>query len=177
MKLSVDQILRKAAAAAQNKHWAEAEQLYRMVLAQFPANQRAQEGLKSLAAIPPMRDMQAIFALCNQGSLEEAIVKASDLLATYPNSVDLHNITGIACARLGRIENAVASFNNVLRLAPDYADAYNNRAAALLDLGRPDEALASLDNALRFSPDHADAHYNRGNALKELKRLDEAVAS
>ena len=50
MPLSVDIALRKAQSRAKNGDLASAEAIYKEILAKFPKNRRAIEGLKSLTA-------------------------------------------------------------------------------------------------------------------------------
>jgi protein O-GlcNAc transferase len=181
MKINVDQSLRKAQSAARKGEAAEAERLYREILAMFPSNKRALDGLRDLAA-PKLggaydRGMQAVLALYDQGRLGEAYDHAVLLTQSWPNEADLHNVAGAAAAGTGRWVEALASYDRAVALRPDHGDVHGNRAVALLRLQRFDEALASCDRAIALQPHAAGAHSNRGLVLRQLGRPDEALVS
>src|SRR5581483_10662061 len=96
----------------------------------------------------------------NEGKLNEVIEYATVFTQTYPESVVIYNISGVANAALLRFDEALASYDKAIQLRPDFAVAHYNRGNALSDLKRPDEAVASYDKAIRIRPDHAEAHNN-----------------
>jgi predicted O-linked N-acetylglucosamine transferase (SPINDLY family) len=166
---------------AGNGQTAEAEQSYRDILALFPSNKRALDGLKALQnskpAASPNQDIQYLIDLYNQGKLKYAADCAAQLIHRYPHIALIYNIAGVANLGLRRLEEALANFDGAIRLKPDYADAHYNRGVVLAGLKRLEEALAAYDEAIRLKPDHAMAYNNRANALADLKRPDEALAS
>ena len=179
MKPSIDQLLRKAASLSARRQDAEAAEIYRAILARFPANRKAQDGLAALAprpSEPSDGEVQQLLALYRQGRLGDVIALAAALITVHPGSVFLHNIAGAAQAGAGQIEAAVASYDAAIALKPDFAAAYSNRGLALLELQRFDDALASLDRAISLDPGDAETHSNRGSALQKMGRADDALA-
>jgi len=181
MKLNVDQILRKAQSAARKGDIEEAGQLYREILAVFPGNRRALDGLGMLGAPKPggshEQGLRAALALYDQGRLQEMLDHVRLLIEGYPSQPDLYNLAGVACSGLGRPAEALEIYDSAIALNPRDADLHTNRAIALEQLGRPEEALDSCDAALALQPSSAGTHLIRGMALRRLRRLGEAAAS
>ena len=153
----------QAIAAHRNGKLAEAETLYRRVLA---ANSRDFDALHMLGIVCAQR-----------GQFAEA-----EKLLRAANAVDpgvppcLHN-HGNVLGRLDRYEEAIASYRKALAIAPNYAPIYSDLGNAQSALGRYDEALVSHDMAVKLDPRSAQAHYNRGVTLFKLARPDAALAS
>ena len=181
MKQSVDQSLRKAASLSAGGRGAEAEAIYRDVLERFPANKRALDGLRALAAPQDpaayAREVETVLSFYEQGRLHEALNQLDGLIERYPSEPDLHNLAGAALSGTGQLDRAVEAYDRAVALKPDYAEVHANRASALIGLARYDEALASCDRAIKILPGNAQAHSNRGIALKWLGNSGEAVAA
>lgn len=191
------ELFSRAAAAASAGNFAEADRLYRAVLAAHP---RQPEALHSLSVVRYQR-----------GRHDEALSLIDRLLKHYPDFAEAHYSRGTMLQNLGRFEPALASFDRALAVTPDYREALQNRGIALSALKLFDEALASFDRVIaldrnsidgnlarayvlfelrRFAeslksydrvlalqPGHVVAHNNRGNTLRELGRHAEALAS
>ncbi len=153
----------RALALHQQGRLADAEAIYRQIIAASPAHF---DSLHLLGVILHQRGDHAAAA--------EQIGRALEI---DPHSAIALNNRGNALLELKRYEEALASYDRALALQPDYADALCNRGAALHELGRYDEALASCDRSIAAEPGAAEAHSNRANTLKELQRWEEAVAS
>ena len=175
---------------------AQAEQLYRQILAANPNQAQAwhllgvvaqQVGQPEVAiqhierAIELRGDAAEFYN--NLGEAYRAVGRAAQAVACYrlaltlePDFVGAHTNQGIALKDLGKLEEAIACHRQALAFQPDCAAAYNNLGNALIDRGSLDEAIASFGRALELSPDYALAHNNLGNALKDQGRLDEALA-
>jgi protein O-GlcNAc transferase len=153
----------QALALHQKGRLAEAEALYRNVLAQEPGNADALHLLGVLNA--------------QRGDPTTALSLIDQAIAVSPgNAVQLYN-RGNALRALGRIEDALASYDSALQIAPEHAGALTNRGAVLQDLGRHDDALASYNRALASHSHNPSLLYNRANAFRDLGRADEALAS
>jgi predicted O-linked N-acetylglucosamine transferase (SPINDLY family) len=142
---------------------AEAETIYRQVLAEAPDHADALHLLGVVA-------LQA-------GQAELAIDLIGRAVAIEPRAADYHVHLGEAYRRLGRWEDAVASLRRSVELRPDDAAAYNNLGVTLDQAGRSDEAIAAYQRALAIAPDDAWTHANLGNAWNSEGRLDEALAA
>ncbi|HZT51679.1 MAG TPA: tetratricopeptide repeat protein [Stellaceae bacterium] len=155
--------LRKALALQQQGALAEAEALYKSVLARQPGNFDALHLMGVLEL--QRRRPDAAAALIGRA------------LAVNPKSAAAHGNLGNALSGLRRYEEAVASYDRALALRPDFAEAFNNRGNALDSLRRHEAALASYDRALALRPDFADALSNRASVLMSLRRFEEAAAA
>ena len=142
---------------------AEAEQLYRQILAAQPDHS---DSLHLLSVISYQR-----------GDYAQALGQINLALDINPENSLAWNQRGLALQRLKRFEEALASYDRALAVWPDHAEALCNRGAALHELMRFEEALASCDRALALRPHYAEAFCYRGAALRRLKRLEEALAS
>lgn len=142
---------------------AEAEALYRRVLAADPAHADALHMMGLLA-------LQA-------GRAEEAVRLIAPVARRFPNTPELQSNLGNALRALGRLEEADASYRRALALRPDFVEALNNRATVLDALGRADEAEPLLGEALRLRPDYVEAWNNLGGVRRSQGRLADAAAS
>jgi tetratricopeptide (TPR) repeat protein len=92
-----------------------------------------------------------------------------------PESVELHNVLGIARAADGRLDEAVAEFSRALDLEPDSAPTHWHLGAALASQGRREEALGHLERSVQLDPRNSRVHHDLGVMLAFDGRLDEAA--
>ena len=188
--------LSRAVAAHQSGNLAEAESLYKLVLAaqkdQFHAlhllgvlefqRGRHEEACRliSLSLKINKRNAEAFFnyarVLNAIGRYEEALASCGKALAINPQSIEALTQCGNTLRNLKRREEALASYDRALTIKPDFAVALTNRGNVLNELNRRDEALASYDKALALNPNYAAALNGRGVSLLVLLRPDEALA-
>ncbi len=191
------QLLQRALASHQQGRLAEAEALYREILARDPEHFDAlhlsgviayQQGRYDAAvesigrALMRERTQAAPYSnlgltLLAQGRHEAALACFVQALALQPDQAGSHNNRGNALRGLKRNQEALACYDRALALQPDFALAHSNRGNILQDLQRHEDALAGYDAALGLQPNYAEAHNNRAHALRRLNRLDEALAS
>ena len=185
-KLSVDRALRKAKSHERNGQMDEAVKLYHSVLAVFPSNTRAKQGLAKLSQPKPGtlagknpsdETLNQLIALYNKGQIRTVTQECDRLTKEFPQSFLLWNLLGAANNAQGKLEEAIAAHNKALLIKPDFAEAHNNIGAAFQSQGKFEEASAAYNKALLIKPDYARAHYNLGITLQELGRLEEAVES
>jgi protein O-GlcNAc transferase len=189
-KMTIEQAFDAALQHHQAGRLAEAEAIYRGILAQLPDNADAMQLLGVLAsqvdaheqALELLRGAIAIapdFAEAhgNLGRSDEAIASYRRAIEIKPDFVDAHNNLGLALQGRGEFGAAVECYQRALALRPDFADAHNNLGDVLQNMERFDEAIGSFQRALWLRPDFVDAHNNLGNALQRRGRLDEAIAS
>jgi tetratricopeptide (TPR) repeat protein len=157
------QAFEQALAAHHAGELAEAERLYRAVLAAEPTHFGAAHMLGAVHL--QRRDFEAA---------ERQIRRAVQI---DPYAADALNNLGLALRHLERFEDAVDAYDRAIALRPNYPEAFCHRGNALRLLGRGDDALASYDRAVALRPGYADAFYNRGALLEEMERWDDAVAS
>lgn len=176
---------------------AEAERIYRQLLAEAPQNTEvlqllgtlcAQQGRNGEAAnllrqaiaqdagsAPPFVVLGNVLAA--QGRVADALANYDRAISIDPGCMQAFDGKGTALYVLRRYEEALASYDAAVALHPGFAEAFNNRGYALSQLKRPAEALASCDQALRINPRFAEALNNRGNILQGTGRYEEALAS
>ena len=153
----------KAVAAHRQGRLAEAEALYRGVLARHPA---------SFDALHMLGVIQA-----QQRNYPEAIALLSRALEVRPGDAAAHCNLGKALRGAGQPRDAVASYDRALGIDPANPDALCNRGHALRDLAEWDAAVAAYDATLQILPGQIEALYHRADALARLGRLDDAVAA
>jgi tetratricopeptide (TPR) repeat protein len=140
---------------------AEAEQLYRSVLAKDRGDFGALHGL-------------GIMHL-QQGKPAEGARLIRKALARNPASVEAQGNLGNALGALRRYDEALACFERALALRPGIAETHNNLGTILWKLGRHAEALGHYETAIGVNPNYAEAHNNLGLALKDFNRFEEAL--
>src|SRR5580700_6371423 len=129
---------------------AEAEALYRQVIAREPHNAQALLFLGVLAA--------------RRGDGKQALEAFDKILALGFVPPAIHYNRGVVLTGLNCFEEAVAAFDKELAIQPT-PDGWNNRGAALQSLELWPEALKSFDAALALKPDYAQVWVNRGAVL------------
>jgi len=159
----LQETLQRAVALHQSGRLAEAEDLYRTVLAAAPDNFDA---LHLCGVLKHQRGQSA-----------EALGLIARALATNSRSAAALSNHGIVLSALDRLDDAVASYDKAIAANPDYAEAFNNRGNALGVLRRLDDAIASYDRALALRPQYLEAQINRANCLRLLRRNEEALAA
>ncbi|MCC7372816.1 MAG: tetratricopeptide repeat protein [Chloroflexi bacterium] len=141
-------------------HFAEAEAIYRQILAADPTNAPA---------------LHLLGVLANQlGHAEASAALISQAIQIEPLAASYHSNLGVAYQSLGRREEALACYTRALDLKPDHVDALNNQAVLLQSLGQPEAALASFERSLKLRPNHAETLTNAAISLRVLGRLAEA---
>jgi predicted O-linked N-acetylglucosamine transferase (SPINDLY family) len=154
---------RQAVALHQQGRLADAESLYRQIIAADP---------KLFAPLYLLGVLRL-----QQGDSEEAVALLARALAINPNDPAAHTHYGMALVGQRRFAEAVPAFDHALALAPGAAAALMGRGAALRVLARHSEALRDYEAALAVDPSNADAWNGRGALLRAAGRIDEALDS
>ncbi|MGD9924732.1 MAG: tetratricopeptide repeat protein, partial [Pseudorhodoplanes sp.] len=189
--------LAQAFRAHQSGHRADAERMYRDVLAAEPRNDAALHLLGALLhqsgrsgeAISLIRQAVAIDPRnpdyhYNLGLILLQSDRAADAIAHLAKAVELkssyaeaHFELGNAYARLARWPEAAAQFRRLLALRPSDPAAQNNLALVLREQGLLDEAAALWERVATASSSFPLAQMNLGLVYKAMGRLEEAEAS
>ncbi len=159
--ISLRDLYAQAAALHQQGRLAEAEPLYRQVLAAAPADFASQHMLGVLKA--------------QQGRLDEARTMIEGAVKANPRHAGALVNYGNVLNLMRRFAEALDSYDRALAIAPD-ADTWTNRGNVLQTLARMPEALASYEQALRHNPNDIQALFGRGAILGEIGRTPEALA-
>jgi predicted O-linked N-acetylglucosamine transferase (SPINDLY family) len=159
--VSADKSFTDAVRNHQAGRLAEAEKLYRQVLATQPNHAEALHLLGVLAH--------------QSGRLDLAIECYQRSLTARPNQADLHNHLGNIRRSQGNLQEAAAAFQAAVRCEPKHIAALHNLANCLQESGALDEAIAFYRRALAAGPDHFDVLIHLGNALVAAGRPAEAI--
>jgi tetratricopeptide (TPR) repeat protein len=176
---------------------AEAEAIYRAILADQPAEPDALHLLGSIALGAGRIDEAAALieraatarpdlapfltslgkARRAQGRLGAAAEAFRRALALAPDSIAARVDLGMALEALGRPGEARTQFDAALAAAPGLAEQLNDAGVALRAQGRVADAVERYRQALAVRPDLAQAHSNLGATLRTLGDLEGAVAA
>jgi protein O-GlcNAc transferase len=193
--MTLEQVLGQAFQLQQAGRLAEAEGLYRQVLAEQPQHPEALHLLglvahqtgridlasdlirRSISFNPQVADFHVNLGivLASQGRHEEAAVACRQALALKPDSARAHYNLGIALGELHRTEESLAGFRQAVVCKPTMADAHHRIGMILLEMDRCEEAIAACREALAIDPNLAEALNTQGNALRKLGRDEEAL--
>lgn len=193
--MDLQSVYNQALAAQRAGQLAQAERLYREMLAHTPlpevlvnlgnvlaAQNRREEALSSFDRALTMRP--GLFeALFNRANLllelkrpEEALKSYDQVVGLRPDFVSGWNNRGTALRNLQRLDEALASFSRAAALAPSHINSLTNVAIVLWDQGRLEDALAAADRALNVEANSAEALYIKANIMRDMKRPQEALA-
>jgi predicted O-linked N-acetylglucosamine transferase (SPINDLY family) len=139
---------------------ADAERIYRQILAAAPDHVDALHLLGALAG--------------QSGHPEAAVELIRRAVALRPDIAEAHYNLGIELCNLDRVDEAIESYRRAVACRAEYADAHFNLARALKSLGRLDDSIESYRRALHVRPQWPQAWNNLGEALLAARRLEEA---
>jgi len=195
-RMTLQQQLESGLSHHQAGRLAEAERIYRSVLAQQPNHAGALNLLGVLASQAGKSDaavelLRRAIAICSTnalyysnlgkvlgdiGRLGESVDAYRQAIGLKPDLAEAHSNLGNALTQLGQLDEALASCRRAIQLKPDFAEAHNNLGNVLKDVGQLDETIASYRQAVRLKPDLAEAHNTLANALNAKGQIDEAIA-
>ena len=160
---SADELLREGMARHGRGELAQAERLYRRVLALRPGDGNALN-LLSVAAR-------------QRGAVAEALELSAQALAVQPESpVFLANRGGVL-AEAGRLAEAVTALRAALARRPGDAVALRNLGQALCALGDPAGALAPLRRAVEIAPQAPEPWLALAHAAREAGDAEAGAAA
>ncbi len=162
-RMSIEQVLGQALQLHRAGRLAEAEGLYRQVLAQQPQHPEALHLLGLVAQ--------------KTGRSELAADLMRRSISSKPQIAEFHVNLGVVLASQGRHDQAMAAFRQALALKPDSAEAHYNLGLALGELQRWEESLAAFGRAVAGKPGLAEAHHRMGRILLKMDRYEEAAAA
>lgn len=155
--------LQQAASLHSARRLAEAETLYKRILATRPDFAEVQ--------------IQCAVAQLGQGKQADAEALLRAVLKNRPNEPAAHYYLADSLSMRGQMEAAVASYRRALSLKPNHAAAHNNLGNALLLLGRLEEAEVAYGQALALNPNLPRTHNNLGLIRLRHGHLEEARAA
>ena len=141
---------------------AEAETIYREILATEPANERGGMHRLGLLTLWSGRQGEA------RGLIERAVA-ADEKDWKYVCAL------GLVLSALGHQDDAIAAFSRAGVLNPRAADVYAGWGTALQIKGDMPGAIRIYRRALELNPNHVETLNNLGNALSAEHKIDEAM--
>jgi tetratricopeptide (TPR) repeat protein/SAM-dependent methyltransferase len=191
----IEQVFAKAVDCHQRGQLAQAEGLYRQVLAAVPHHPdslnllgvlgmqtgRAELAVELIGKAIALNAKIADFhnnigeAFRRLGRLDQAIEHFAKAIDLEPAFIEAQQNLGDVLSAQGRLDEAAEIYSRILRLKPDFVAAHRGLSAVLRRQGRLDDAIEHLQQAVDFTPGSAQAHNDLGIALRERGRLDEAV--
>ncbi|HMD54491.1 MAG TPA: tetratricopeptide repeat protein, partial [Phycisphaerae bacterium] len=195
--LSTRQAMESALRHHQAGRLADAEALYRQILAQEPNNadalhllgviahqiQKNQPASELIGRAITLNPTVALYHN-NMGLVHTALGRLTDAGESYRTAIRLQRDFSPAYYNLGNVlkdleefESAADAYRTAIRLKPNDAPAHNCLGIALRKLRRTPEAIQSFQHALKIKPDFAEAHSNLGNAFRDQDDFAAAIAS
>jgi protein O-GlcNAc transferase len=150
-------------AVAANHHragqLAQAEQIYRGILAREPKNADA---------------LHLLGILANQiGRHQEAFDLISQAIAIKPNAKFYFNLS-YTLLPLNDTERAMAALRKAVALEPNWAGAHGNLGTVLQISGKLDEAITRFEKSISLEPKEFHWRYSLGRAYLDAERFQEA---
>jgi tetratricopeptide (TPR) repeat protein len=197
---SIEQLLQSAVKHHRAGRLAEAEGIYRRILARHPKHDGALHLLGVIARETGHHDMAVKLirraiginpavagyhnnlgnALCGKEQFGEAAAAYRQALGIDPDFALAHYNLGNALVEKEEyddLDDAIAAGRRAIRLKPDYAEAYNVLGIAFHRKGNFDESISLCRKALALKPDYAEADSNLGIALKDKGDLEGSIAA
>ena len=144
--MTIQQAFELAVQHHQSGRLAEAEAIYRQILAAEP---RHADALHLLGVIAHQ-----------MGRNEAAVDLIRQAIALAPGIPDLHSNLGIALQDKGQLDEAVTAYRRAVALDPHFPNAHSNLGTALLHKGQLDEAIAAYRQAIALEPNYREAQSN-----------------
>lgn len=158
----VQQLLKQAIEHHSTGRLAQAEQIYRQILATNPQHADA---LHLLGVAAHQRG--------DHSAARNLILKAISL---RPDNADYHNNYGEVCRAAGLLAEAEQAYRRAIAIDSTQGSYYSNLCLALRESGKLAQAIEAGRKAIQLSPDNVVAHLNLANALSDSNRFDQALA-
>ncbi len=146
--MDLQQTLTNAAAHARAKRWAEAETLYREILAQKPDHA---EALHLLGC-----------ATSRQGRSAEGAELMRRAIAIDPKQSAYHNNLGVVLVAMGKTREAILAFRAAIDCQPDSLVTYYHLGNTLCGVGQFGQAVPYFEHLVVARPNEPQYHYVLG---------------
>jgi predicted O-linked N-acetylglucosamine transferase (SPINDLY family) len=193
--LTLQQAFELAARHHREGRFADAEGLYRQVLAQLPDQPnclyglggvllqtgRVGEALEVLRRVAALQPGEGLYqhalgtALATAARYDEAALAFERAVALKPDLAEAWN--GLGNVYLARSEHwrAIAAYRRALHIQPRFVQAVGNLSSALIDCGNLEEPITYCRQAIELWPESLMFYRLLGWAYRESGRLDDAI--
>lgn len=178
MAVKVAGEMRKAQGFEKSGQWAEAEKCYRAILASFPKNARARQGLAAViqkVSTPSSDTLRTLSELYRSQRFTEMLALAESQSHSFPRSEQIWNLLGAASERLGDLKRAKHAFQKAVEINPARASSHGNLGAIFEHEGDFEQVLVCFSRALSLEPETPKYLLSRGNAHLALESSSEAI--
>lgn len=156
-----NQILAAAVQYHQGGRFAQAAEIYRVLLESLPDS-------------PQLCNLYGL-ALHSLGQIDTALSFLRKAARLSPVTAKFHYDLGVILQLESRFEQAIEAYRKAVALQPDNGDAWENLGIACLDLASFADATEALDRAIKLKPDCANVLTNSAMLQRWLGRHDEAM--
>jgi predicted O-linked N-acetylglucosamine transferase (SPINDLY family) len=160
-QMTIQDALQLAISHQQAGRLAEAEGIYRQVLAVNPQQPDALHLLGMLAS--------------QVGRLDIALDLIRKALAVRPGTPDYLDHLSRVLTAAGRMDDAIVALHEMLAACPDAADAHRRLGILLQNRGRHDEAIPAYQRAIALNPQDRQSRHNLAVALHATDQHDESA--
>jgi Flp pilus assembly protein TadD len=195
-QVTIEQAMQIALQCHQAGKLAEAEHLYRQILAansnhpdalhymgvlahQTGRSESAVEMITRAVTLKPADSdvcNHLAVVLCALGRLDESIAACRQAIQRRPENPDPYYNLGNALKDQQQLEQATAAYRKAIELRPHWPEAHNNLITALIDNRQLDQALPAARQAVAMYPDFPDLYCSLARALRMMGNLDEGIA-
>lgn len=162
-QMTIPQALELATRQHQAGALAQAEGIYRQILAAKPDHPQALHQLGVLY-------FQA-------GQAQQAAPLLSRAVQLDPSSAMYHCNLGRVLAHLDQIDAAIASLLRAVELQPEYPEAWNNLGNALMLISQYANAIEAFERSLALRPNAVPTLLNLANAQRGNRQHEQAIAT
>jgi predicted O-linked N-acetylglucosamine transferase (SPINDLY family) len=162
-QFTIQQAIELALARQRAGDAAEAESIYRQIIAHQPDQ-------------PDALHLLGVMKF-SQGDANAGCELIQRAVAAAPQVAVFHNNLGVVFKLLGDNAAAEEQFRAAIALNPSYAEALNNLGAIVGERGALTEAIELNRRAADLLANYGDTYANLGNALMRLGRIEEAVTA
>lgn len=124
--------------------------------------------LLPLSAAHSATSLKEVQTLANQGKLQQALGKTTELLEADPANIEGRFYRGLLLTKLNQLEQAESVFQSLINDHPDLPEPYNNLAVVYAAQGKYDKARDLLNQAINTHPSYATAHENLGDIYAKM---------
>ena len=160
--MTPQQALELAVRLSQAGKWAQAESLFRQIVATNPSEAQSHYNLGRF--------------LASRSDMAGAIQCYEQSLRLNPNFPEALSNLGELWRLSGKLDDAIGLLQQAVTLRPNFSEAQFNLALALADQNHLDQAIAHAREAAKMLRQSWQVHNLLGNLLRENDRADEAIA-